>query len=190
MRRTIFAVALLLITAVPAFAVTRTVMVVDDVIRMSKAGVGDEEIIAFVKKTRQPFEVNGDDVIAMQEAHVSSAVMKVVIDESAATMRDERRRDYDRSDDRTYDDSRSETLVYVSPGFYSPWYDPFYYGWYPYYRPYWYGSGVFIGGGFGFGGGFRGGHFGGGHHGGGHSGGGHSGGGHGGHSGGGHGGHH
>ena len=162
MRRTIFVVAFLLISAVPAFAVTRTVMVVDDVIRMSKAGVADDSIIAYVRKNAQPFEINGDDVIAMQEAHVSPAVMKFVIDESAATMRDARRRD----DDRSYD-SR-QTTVYVAPGLYSPWYDPFYYGWYPYYgyyRPYY--GGAFIGIGVGFGRGFHGGH-GGGHFGGGH----------------------
>lgn len=179
MRRTIFAVALLLITAVPAFAVSRTVMVVDDVIRMSKAGVGDEEIIAFVKKTRQPFQVNGDDVIAMQDAHVSQAVMRVVIDESAATMRDDRARD-DRRDGYTHhyvarddDGYNTRTVVYVSPGIYSPWYDPFYYGYgyYPYY-PYYYGPGVSIGFGFGWGG-YRGGFYrGGGHFGGGHTGGG------------------
>ena len=149
MRRTIFAVAFLLISAVPAFAVTRTVMVVDDVIRMTKAGVADDAIIAFVRKTAQPFDVNSDDVIAMQEARVSPEVQKVVIDESAASMRDERRRD-------------SRTVVYVSPGIYSPWYDPFYYGAYPYYgyRPY-----------FGIGVGWGRGYYGGGHRGGGHRGG-------------------
>jgi hypothetical protein len=171
MRRTIFVVAFLLISAVPAFAVTRTVMVVDDVIRMTKAGVADDAIIAYVRKGVQPFEINGDDVIAMQDAHVSPAVMKFVIDESAATMRDARRRDgYRYHYDARYDDGYDgRTVVYVSPGLYSPWYDPFYYGWYPYYgyyRPY-YGGG-FIGIGVGFGGGFhRGGghgHFGGGHH--------------------------
>ncbi len=148
MRRAIFAVAVLLISAVPAFAVTRTVMVVDDVIRMTKAGVADDAIIAFVKKAPEPFEVNGDDVIAMNDAHVSPAVMKAVIDESSARMRDERRRD-----GRSYD-TRRET-VYVAPGFYSPWYDPYYYG----YGPYWYGPRVFLGFGFGprFYGGFHGG---------------------------------
>ena len=167
MRRTIFAVALLLLVAAPAFAVTRTVMVVDDVIRMSKAGVGDAEIIAFVQKQRQPFQVNGDDVIAMQDAHVSSAVMKVVIDQSNATMRDSRSRDgYRYHYDARYDDGYDgRTVVYVSPGIYSPWYDPFYSGWYPYY-PYSYGPSFGIGFGFGWGG-FRGGHFGGGHFGGG-----------------------
>ncbi|HSP35509.1 MAG TPA: hypothetical protein VLU46_14455 [Thermoanaerobaculia bacterium] len=154
MRRTIFAVAFLLISAVPAFAVTRTVMVVDDVIRMTKAGVADDAIIAFVRKTAQPFDVNSDDVIAMQEARVSPAVQKIVIDQSSASMRDERWRDTRSRDSRT--------VVYVSPGIYSPWYDPFYYGAYPYYgyRPY-----------FGIGVGWGRGYYGGGHRGGGHRGG-------------------
>ena len=142
-KRTILTVAFLLVAAVPAFAVTRTVLVVDDVIKMAKAGVGDDEIIAFVKKTAEPFEVSGDDVIAMNDAHVSSAVIKVVIDESAARMKDARRETRERVVTRTY----------------GPYYDPFYYGYgWGYYDPFWYGPRVSIGIGFGprFGFGFRG----------------------------------
>jgi hypothetical protein len=118
MKRLILA-ALLLLAATNAFALARTVVVVDDVIRMSKAGVGDDEIIAFVKKSDEPFDVSGDDVIAMTDARVSRAVVKAVIDESAARMRSDRRRD---DGDRT----RTRT-VYVSP-YWDPWYyDPFYY---------------------------------------------------------------
>lgn len=142
MKRVTLTVAVLLLAmAAPVFAVNRTVMVVDDVIKMTKAGVADDAIIAFVKKTAEPFEVNGDDVIAMNDAHVSSAVIKAVIDESAVRMRDDRR------------DSRR---VYVTPGFYSPYYDPFYYG---YYDPFWYGPRVFVGFGYTHYGHFRGGHF-------------------------------
>ena len=141
-RVTLTVVVLLLAVAAPVFAVNRTVMVVDDVIKMSKAGVADDAIIAFVQKTAEPFEINGDDVIAMNDAHVSSAVIKAVIDESAAKMKSERR------------DSRR--TVYVSPGIYAPYYDPFYYG---YYDPFWYGPRVFVGFGYTRFGGFRGGHF-------------------------------
>lgn len=113
-------------------------MVVDDVIRMSKAGVADENIIAFVKKTAEPFDVGSDDVIAMNDARVSADVIKAVIDESAARMKEERsvadRETRDRTGDR-------RTTVYVTPG-YSPWYDPFYYG---SYDPFWYRPRVFVG---------------------------------------------
>ena len=111
---------LLVLMATNAFAISRTVLVVDDVIKMSKAGVGDDEIIAFVRKSDEPFEVTGDDVIAMTDAKVSRPVVKAVIDESAARMRR----------DRSYrDDDRGRTrTVYVSPySYYDPWYDPFYY---------------------------------------------------------------
>jgi hypothetical protein len=118
MKRLLLA-ALLLLAATNAFAIARTVLVVDDVIKMSKAGVGDDEIIAFVKKTDEPFDVSGDDVIAMTDAKVSRAVVKAVIDESAARMR--------RSDRSYRDDDRGRTrTVFVSP-YYDPWYDPFYY---------------------------------------------------------------
>lgn len=126
-------------------------MVVDDVIRMSKAGVSDENIIAFVKKSAEPFEISGDDVIAMTEAHVSEAVIKAVIDDSEVRMGEERRQaERDRREETTRE---RRSTVYVTPGFYSPWYDPFYSG---YYDPFWYRPRVFVGFTFGR---FRGGHF-------------------------------
>ena len=106
LKRVALTVFLLLVVAAPAFAV-RTVLVVDEVIRMSKAGVADDEIITYVKKTPDQFEINGDDVIAMNDAHVSSAVMKFVIDESAARMKDARS-----NDGRTREATRT---VYVRP---------------------------------------------------------------------------
>ena len=138
MKRVILAVAVLLLSlvAIPAFAVTRTVVVVDDVIKMSKAGVGEDEIIAFVKKSPEAFEITGDDVIAMTDAKVPRTVVKFVIDESAARMR---------ADQRQAPAQRENTTVYVRP-----YYDPYYYGYPYYYDPYWYVPRVSIG--FGFGG--------------------------------------
>ena len=147
MKRLVFVLSLLLLTGAvaPLFAVTRTVLVVDEVIRMSKAGVGDDEIIAYVKKTAEPYDISGDDVIAMTDAHVSKAVIKVVIDESSTRMKSERR--------------ETTTRVSVYAPYYDPWYSPYYYD------PFWYGPRAYVGFGFGFsprfGGGFRGGHRGG-----------------------------
>jgi hypothetical protein len=135
---------LLLVVAAPAFAV-RTVIVVDEVIKMSKAGVADDDIIAYVRKAPNAFEINGDDVIAMNDAHVSSVVMKFVIDESAERMKEDRRDD---------GKSRETTSVYVRPMVSPYYYDPYYYG---YYNPYWYGPSAYFGFGVGFGGRFGGG---------------------------------
>lgn len=145
MKRVALTVAfLLLAVAAPAFAI-RTVIVVDEVIKMTKAGVADDEIIAYVKRTPNAFEVNGDDVVAMNDAHVSSAVLKFVIDESAERMKEAR------GDDGP---SRDTKTVYVRP-MVSPYYDdPFWYGPRAYYG---FGFGVGFGGRFG-GGGFRGRH--------------------------------
>jgi hypothetical protein len=115
----------------------RTVIVVDDVIRMAQAGVGDDAIIAYVRNTREPFDVSADDLIAMSNARVSERVMKAVEDEAAA------RKDYDRRETR-----ETRSTVYVSPYYYSPYYSPYYY---PYYDPFWYGPRVSFGFGFGFG---------------------------------------
>ena len=158
MKRLILAVAVVLsvAAAAPSFAISsqppRTVLVVSDVIRMSQAGVGDDEIIAFVRQSREPFDVSADDVIAMTDAQVSRTVIKAVVDEAAA-----RRQEADRADRR--DSDRRET-VYVAPrvvyGY--PSYGPFYSSWYD---PYWYGWGPRVTFNFGFGGGFGGGHRGG-----------------------------
>ena len=145
-----------LTAAAPVFAAGRTVMVVDDVIKMAHAGVGDEEIIAFVQKSREPFDVNADDVIAMTDAHVSRAVIRAVVDESAALRGNDRAND--RANDRQDNSNVRRQTVYVAPApYYSPYtsyyYDPYYYG---YYDPFWYGPRVSLSFGFGH---FFGGHF-------------------------------
>jgi len=92
MKRALF---VLLLVATPLFAFdAKHRTVVEDVIRMSQAGVADEAIIAFVVHTREPFEVSADDVIAMTNAHVSKDVIKAVVDEAEAR-KNARRRDDD-----------------------------------------------------------------------------------------------
>ena len=84
MKRWVLAVAvlLILIAAVPLFAVTTTVT--QDVIRLSHAKVADDSIIAFVQAKRGKVEIGADDIIAMSQAGVSKAVITAIIDESAA----------------------------------------------------------------------------------------------------------
>lgn len=164
MKRVISAVAVLLFiaAAAPVFALDTTpqsqdrratASIVDEVIRMSQAGVADQDIIAYVKKTRERFDVSADDIIAMTDAKVSKDVIHAVIDEA-----DVRNGDYrDRRVTRTV----IEPAVYVG----SPWFwDPFYY-----YDPWWYQPRLSLSFGFGH---YFGGHryYGGGHHGGGHRG--------------------
>jgi len=138
MKRLIPLAALLLAAATPLFALddaartdrtdrNRRIIVVDEVIRMSQAGVDDDAIISYVAKSREPFDVSADDIIAMTDAHVSKDVIKAVVDESAA-----------RKDRRRYRDER----VYVSPAYYDPWFYP--------YDPFWYGPRFAVGVGFGF----------------------------------------
>lgn len=173
-RLTSLAVLVILIAAVPAFALDenrdnrdgRTAnmdrdrhTVIDDVIRMSQAGVSDESIIRFVHQSRDRYVLNADTIIALNEAHVSKAVIDAMMDGS-----------YDRNDrnDRRDGDRTVTERVYVQQpapyyGYYG-YYDPFFYP----YDPFWYGPRLSIG--FGFGGGFFRGGFRGGFHGGGHRG--------------------
>ncbi len=147
MKRTIYLLAILLclVAATPLFATQRTL--VDDVIRMSQAGVSEDTIISFVHNAGGRFDVSADDVIAMTNANVSKNVIKAVVDEAAA-----------RKDGRYADGGR--TTVVVSPGVYPYGYYPYYYD--PFYDPFW--PRVSIGFGFGFYRGFGGYH--GGYHGG------------------------
>ena len=111
---------------------------------MAAAGVSDDAIIAYVRNTRADFDVTADDIIAMTDAHVSSGVVKAVVDEAAA--RKDRRGTHARS--------------YYAAAPYPYYYDPFYYP--AYYDPWLYGPrfgfGIGIGIGPRFGGGFRGRH--------------------------------
>ncbi len=158
-RLTSLAFLVILIGAVPVFALDENRdnrdnrsanyerdrhTVIDDVIRMSQAGVSDESIVRFVQQSRDRFVMNADTIIALNEAHVSKAVINALMDGA-----------YDRGDrgDRRDGDRVVQERVYVQPYPYYGYgyYDPF---WYPY-DPFWYGPRLSIG--FGFGGGFRGG---------------------------------
>jgi hypothetical protein len=138
----------LVLVAAPLFAVQRNA--VDEVIRMTRAGVAEDTILEYLEKTDARIIVTGDDVIAMNDAHVSKAVIKAVVD-AADSHRNNR--DYR---DRGYVAPR---VVVAAPYYYDPYY---------YYDPFWYRPSFSLGfsfGGFGYRG-YRGGHFGGGYHGG------------------------
>lgn len=151
MKRHLLLALLLIFAAVPLFAVGRGTNVVDDVIRMQKAGVAEDEIVAFVHKGQSRFDIGADDMIALHDAGVSRNVIKAILDEADA--RGERRDGDGYRHDYAY--SYSAPRVYYG-GYYSPYfYDPYWYG----YDPYWYGPRVSVGFGFGrfYGGHFRGG---------------------------------
>jgi hypothetical protein len=142
---------LLILIAVPLFATQPQPTLVDDVIRMSKAGVPEESIITFIHKADGRFDVSANDMIAMTEAGVPKAVIKAVIDE--ADTRNGGSREAVRGRDTR--DTRVVERVVVQPGYYPGYYyDPWYYD------PFWYAPRFSLGVGFGF---YRGGgHF---HHG-------------------------
>src|SRR5688572_26149580 len=74
-----------LLFAVTVHAVSpHTATVVEEVIRLTGNGATDDLIIAYMEKSPEAFDVTGDDVVAMNEARVSPAVIRAVIDESAA----------------------------------------------------------------------------------------------------------
>jgi hypothetical protein len=176
MKRFLPAAAVLFLMTTPLFAAAAPPRLVDDVIRMSKAGVEDETILEFVAKTEGHYVVTTDDIIAMTEAGVPKPVIKAVVKGS----------DW-REGSREASTDEHSTTVYVEPPYYP------YYGWNPFYDPWWYMPRLYVNYGFNRGGGHHGGGHDGGHHGGGgghdggHGGGGQHGGGAGGNHSGGHG---
>jgi hypothetical protein len=148
-RRITHAVAalFLVLVAAPLFAVQRNA--VDEVIRMTRAGVAEDTILDYLEKTDARIVVTGDDVIAMTDAHVSKVVIKAVVDAADSRHNSRNNSDYR---DRGYVAPR---VVVASPYYYDPYYS---------YDPFWYRPSFSLSfgfGGFGYGG-YRGGHFGGG----------------------------
>lgn len=84
MRRSIlgFTTAFLLIAAAPLFGLATNI--IDDVIKMTRASVDQETIVAFIQGEKQAFDVTADDMIAMANAHVSDKVVQALLDRSAA----------------------------------------------------------------------------------------------------------
>jgi hypothetical protein len=136
-----FAAVFLVLLAVPLFATadeerdrTPRRTLVDEVIRMTTAGVNDDAILEYIRKSDDRDDVTADDLIALTDAKASKDVIKAVIDHA---------------DDRNGTPRRGTRERTV----YRPVYYPSsYYGWGdPFYDPYWYGPRLNIGFGWGWG---------------------------------------
>ncbi|HJQ38539.1 MAG TPA: hypothetical protein VKB93_15480 [Thermoanaerobaculia bacterium] len=137
------AIVVLVLLAVPLFATaeeerdrTPRRTLVDEVIRMTTAGVNDEAIVEYIRKSDDRDDVTADDLIALTDAKASKDVIRAVIDHA---------------DDRNGTPRRGTRERTV----YRPYYSSYYgYGWGdPFYDPFWYGPRVNIG--FGWGWGYR-----------------------------------
>ena len=175
-----FLLASVVLLAEPASPRRYSNRLMNDVVQMTRAGLSDSTIIAYVKARRSRLaDVTADDLINLRQAGVSEPVVAYIAGALGI------QGDYDRETRMDYESDDGGTTA-VEPSYPVDGYDGYYANGYPYWYawgyPYWYGywpgfsTGVFIGGRFGggFHGGFRGGHGGGGH-GGGHGGGGHGG---------------
>jgi len=127
------AALLLIVIAAPAFAIDTDTRdkrgavrgdrarthIVDDVIRMTQAGVETSLIISFIRQSRDRFDVTAGDVIAMKDAGVANDVIKEVIAEAEAR-HDRREPGYA---PRVYGG------VFVDPWYWGgPLWDPWWYG--------------------------------------------------------------
>ena len=53
-------------------------MTVNDVIKLSKAGLSDDVIIAQIKKRPEPFDLSTDQLVQLKAAHVSDRVIEAM----------------------------------------------------------------------------------------------------------------
>lgn len=172
-----FLLASVVLLAEPASPRRYSNRLMNDVVQMTRAGLSDSTIIAYVKARRSRLaDVRADDLISLRQQGVSEPVVAYIAGAVGIEGRD-----YDREGQMEYQAEPDDGGTYADePSYPVDGYDgayaygyPYWYAWgYPYWYGYWpFSTSVFIGGRFGgFRGGFHGGHFGG--HGGGHGGGG------------------
>lgn len=117
--------------------------VVNDVVRMAKAGMPDATIVAYVKARRAAIEsVSADELIQLRRAGVGEPVIQYL----AGVALDEGRSGEARQGDVTYD-SEDGTAYPVEPTYGGGYAYPQWYGDWPYgYWPYGFSGSVFVGG--------------------------------------------
>jgi hypothetical protein len=64
-------------------AASQTKMTVNDVIKLSKAGLSDGVIIQQIKKKGQPFDLSTDDLLQLKSSHVSDRVIEAMTESHA-----------------------------------------------------------------------------------------------------------
>jgi hypothetical protein len=58
-------------------------LTVDDVIKLSKVGIGDDVIIAQIKRRPKPFDLSANDLLQLKAAHVSDHVITAMAESAA-----------------------------------------------------------------------------------------------------------
>jgi hypothetical protein len=119
----------------------------NDVIEMTRAGLSDETIVAFVtsRRARLDADVSAQDLIRLRQAGVSESVVRAIA--GASGIQDGEggrsgRMTYDSSDAgaQAAETSGGEDVAYDSP--YPYGYRPYWYAWYG--DPWWYGYGPYV----------------------------------------------
>ena len=155
---------------------------VPQILKLAKANVGDETIIAYIKNSGNSYGLNADQIIYLRQQGISDAVVRTMLNQPKPAVAAATATPAPQPEASTVSTAETSTamvapeVTYVQtvPATTYYYYQPYYYPDYAWYPPVTFSFGW--GGGFhggGFGGGFRGGGFGGGFHGGGFHGGGH-----------------
>ncbi len=164
MKRAFIFSAILLLASSAAFAESRSPSrfsnrLFNDVVEMTRAGLSDETIVAYVKarRARLDADVSAEDLIQLRQAGVHETVVRYIagasgIEGPGAASKEEI---YESSGEtaQPVEPSQGEDVAYSYPDGRPYWYGwlgyPYWYGWLGY--PYWYGPSFsttfFVGGG-------------------------------------------
>jgi hypothetical protein len=74
--------AVMLVSAQEPQSIAPGSLTIEEVVRLSSAGVTDELIVANVKKNAKAFDLNSDEIVALKKAGVSETVIKYLLDPS------------------------------------------------------------------------------------------------------------
>jgi hypothetical protein len=132
-----------LVTAVAASPISDQQTAIDNVLKLVRSGVSDQVIIRHIQAQHYVFELSTDDLLSLRDQGVSDAVLGAMldtaIDEQSVSTPAESTTTEVASPATTQDDD--QTPVYLSAGYYSPWYR-YPYAWGYYYDPFpmWYST--------------------------------------------------
>jgi len=72
--------------AAQASAASKQALTIDDIVKMTKAGLSDDIIVQDIRRTGQPFDLTTDQLLQLKAASVSDRVIKAMLDPKSADL--------------------------------------------------------------------------------------------------------
>jgi hypothetical protein len=79
MKRILAAAFMSVFVVIPCHAQEKTILKNEDIVRMTKSGLGEDVILAVIKQTQTAFRTTPKDLVDLKKAKVSEVVIEVMI---------------------------------------------------------------------------------------------------------------